>query len=397
MYHHFCFKISNLFKINVCNCYYNNLGIFDYLTMKSINKIGIIQDDDFALKNLPPYPYPTFYSYENPLRIKAILDYLKKNGILEDERIIKIAPMDIEEEIICLAHTKYHVESIKAVSSRGSGLFGEEVFITEDTFNLAKKAIGGAISAVKTVIDNNHFSSLAFIRPPGHHALREKASGLCIFNNIATAVLFLREKLHYQKKIAIVDIDAHFGDGLVQYFYDDPSVLYFSVHEYDFVEGEIGFIDELGTGEGLGKSVNFPIPFNSTDDDFLECFDILEPILKEFLPDLIIVAAGFDMYFADPIGNCLLTSKAYYEFTKRISRITREICHGRLTFILEGGYSLIGLPACIHSLIQSLLNVSYERPNFEYLDFNENSKKEDIIKIKSALKTLLANHWNSIE
>ncbi|MFX0022028.1 MAG: histone deacetylase [Candidatus Hermodarchaeota archaeon] len=365
--------------------------------MKSINKIGIIQDDDFASKNVPPYPYPTFFSYENPLRIKAITEYLEKNRIIHDERIIKIAPMDIEEEIIYLAHTKYHVDSIKALSSRGSGLLGEEVYFTEDTFSLAKKAIGGAISAVKSVITHKVNCSLAFIRPPGHHALREKASGLCIFNNIAAAVLYLREKLNYKKKIAIVDIDAHFGDGLVQYFYDDPSVLYFSVHEYDFVEGEIGFIDELGTGEGLGRSINFPIPFNSTDDDFLECFEILEPILREFMPDLIIVAAGFDMYFADPVGNCLLTSKTYYEFTEKLLKIAEEICQGRLVFILEGGYSLIGLPACIYSIIQCLLKESYERPTFEYLNFSDYSKKDEITKIKSTLKNLLINYWNSIE
>ncbi len=365
--------------------------------MKSKNRIGIIQDDDFASKNVPPYPYPTFFSYENPLRIKAVLGYLEKNRVIDNERIIRIAPIDIDEEIISLAHTKYHINSVKALSSRGSGLLGEEVYVTEDTFTLAKKALGGAISAVKSVIKDEINCALALIRPPGHHALREKASGLCIFNNIATSVFYLRERMQYNKKIAIVDIDAHFGDGLVQYFYDDPSILYFSVHEYDFVEGEIGFIDELGTGEGLGKSINFPIPFNSTDNDFLECFDLLEPILREFMPDLIIVAAGFDMYFSDPIGNCLLTSKAYYEFTKRISKIAMEVCEGRLAFILEGGYSLIGLPACIYSIIQSLLNETYKRPTFEYLDFKDNSKLDELDKIKSVLKKLLTNYWNSIE
>lgn len=365
--------------------------------MKSKNTIGIIHDDDFALKNLPPYPYPTFFSYENPLRIKAVMGYLEKYGILDDERIKILKPIDIAEEIIYLAHTKYHVNSIKTLSSRGNGLLGDEVYVTEDTYALAKKAIGGAINAVINVIEGKLNQSIALIRPPGHHALREKASGLCIFNNIANSIIYLREKVKYNKKIAIIDIDAHFGDGLVQYFYNDPSILYFSVHEYDFIEGEIGFIDELGTGEGLGKNINFPIPFNSTDNDFLECFTILEPILREFMPDLIIVAAGFDMYFADPIGNCLLTSKAYYEFTKRISKIAREVCEGRLAFILEGGYSLIGLPACIYSTIQSLLNETYKRPTFEYLDFKDNSKIDEVDKIKSVLKKLLTNYWNSME
>jgi acetoin utilization deacetylase AcuC-like enzyme len=364
--------------------------------MKQKNKIGIIVDEDFAIKNLPPYPYPSFLAYETPLRIKSVLNYLEKNEVFEDERIMKIKPITVEEDIIHLAHTKYHVRSIKALSSRGSGLLEDEVYVTEDTFELAKKAIGGAIASINSILDREVNQSLALIRPPGHHALREKASGLCIFNNIANSIIFLREKLHYSKKIAVIDIDAHFGDGLVQYFYDDPSVLYFSIHEYDFVEAEIGFIDELGTGEGLGKSINFPLPLNSNDNDFLESIDILELVLREFKPDLIIIAAGFDMYFADPIGNCLLTTVSYYKFTEKLLKIAEDICEGKLAFILEGGYSLIGLPVCIHSVIKALLKERYESPPFEHLDFSDISKKSEIRKIKTALKRLLANYWNSL-
>lgn len=360
------------------------------------NRIGIIVDEDFATKNVPPYPHPTFFSYETPLRIKSILSYLEKTEIFKNERIIKIKPFIVEEDVIQLAHTNYHINSIKTLSSRGDGILGEEVFITEDSFKLAKKAIGGAINAIINVINHEVNQSFALIRPPGHHALRETASGLCLFNNIANSIMFVREKLQYNKRIAIIDIDAHFGDGLVQYFYDDPSVLYFSIHEYDFIEGEIGYIDELGTGEGLGKSINFPIPLNSTDNDFLESSEILELVLREFKPDLIIIAAGFDMYFADPIGNCLLTTNSYYKFTEKLLKIAEDICQGKLAFILEGGYSLIGLPVCVYSVIKALLKEKYEPPPFEYLDFSSNSKKSEINKIKSSLKKLLANHWSSI-
>ena len=365
-------------------------------TMSGTKKIGIIVDEDFAIKNVPPYPYPTFVSYETPLRIRSILDYLEKNNIFQNDNIVKIKPMTIEEEVIHLAHTRYHINSIKALSSRGDGLLEDEVYLTEDTFALAKKAIGGAIASIVKVINQEVNQSFALVRPPGHHALREKASGLCIFNNIANSILFLREKFQYNKRIAIIDIDAHFGDGLVQYFYNDPSVLYFSIHEYDFLEGELGFIDELGTGEGLGKSINFPIPLNSTDSDFLESLEILEPVLREFAPDLIIIAAGFDMYFADPIGNCLLTTSSYYKFTEKLLKIAEDISEGKLAFILEGGYSLIGLPFCIHSVIKALLKEKYERPPFEYLDFTNYSKKSEIGKIKSSLKKLLANYWKSL-
>ncbi|TFG22211.1 MAG: histone deacetylase, partial [Promethearchaeota archaeon] len=355
-------------------------------------KIGIVIDNDFASKNNPPYPRPMFLSYENPNRIKGIISYFEKIHLFEDDRIIKLAPMEIDEEIVQLAHSKYYIDSIKRLSNLGSGLMGDEVFITKDTFNLAKKAIGGAIRAVESVIKNDVNQSFALIRPPGHHALREMGSGLCIFNNIANTILYLRKILKYEKKIAIIDIDDHLGDGIVRYFYNDPSVLYFSVHEFDFVEGELGFPDELGEGEGLGKNINFPVPAGVSDNEFLEFFDILDPILREYQPDLIIIATGFDFYFDDPLGNGNLTSISYFNFAERILRIADEVCEGKIAFILEGGYSLIGLPFCVHAIIKGLLNEHFELPLFENLEFRYESKMEEIIKIKNSLKELLKNH-----
>jgi len=365
--------------------------------MTGASRIGIITDDDFSSKNVPPYPHPTFLSYESPLRIKTILKFLEIKKVFMNERIIKIEPIPVVESILGLAHTKYHIDSVRNFSKRGYGLLGDEIFITEDTFELAKKAVGGTIQAIKSVLNSDVNQSFALVRPPGHHALQEKASGLCIFNNIANSIIYLQKKLHYNKKIAIIDIDAHFGDGLVQYFYEDPNVLYFSIHEFDFVEGDLGFIDELGEGEGLGKSINFPVPMNISDEEFLEFMDLLEPILNEFNPDLIIVAAGFDMYFADPIGNGLLTSISYYRFTEKLLKISERICEGKLVFILEGGYSLIGLPHCVYAVIKALIGEKYEPPIFEKVQFSTETKNEDISKIKISLRNLLTDYWNSLK
>ncbi|MFW9878869.1 MAG: histone deacetylase [Candidatus Thorarchaeota archaeon] len=360
------------------------------------NKIGIIIDEDFALKNSPPYPHPTFFSYESPLRIQSVIAYLEKYKVFDDKRISKIKPKLVDESVINLAHTKYYINSIRQLSNLGCSILNDEVYITKDSFELAKKAVGGAIQAIEEVLNKKVNYSFALIRPPGHHALKENGSGLCIFNNIANAILYLRNNLNYNKKIAIIDIDNHFGDGLVQYFYDDPNILYFSIHEYDFIEGDIGFINELGDGDGLGKSINFPIPMNSTDDDFLELFEIVDPILNEFIPDIIIVAAGFDMHFTDPIGNCLLTTYSFYQFTEKLLRIAESICEGKIAFILEGGYSLIGLPICIHSVIKALLKEDYTRPSSEFINFSSSTKDNEIKKIKSTLKKLLANYWTSM-
>jgi len=360
-------------------------------------KIGIVIDEDFAVKNYPPYQHPIFLSYENPLRIKLILEYFEKVNLWEDKRIIRLEPKLIEEGLLKLAHSKYYIDTVKRLSKFGSGILGEEVFITNDTFSLAKKAVGGAIEAIEKVIKKEVTQSIALIRPPGHHALREKGSGLCIFNNIANAIFYLRKNVQYDKKIAIVDIDDHFGDGLVQYFYDDPDVLYFSIHEFDFIENDIGFINELGDGQGIGKSINFPVPAGITDNDFLVFLDILEPILKEYEPDLIIVAMGFDMYFDDPIGNCLLTSISYNKFAEKILTMAEEVCEGKLAFILEGGYSLIGLPFCVQAVLSSLLKKKYEQPLFEKINFSSESKMEEVQQIKSKLEKLLRNYWNTLK
>jgi acetoin utilization deacetylase AcuC-like enzyme len=361
------------------------------------NLIGIIVDDDFASKHIPPYPKPSFISFENPLRIKTVLNHLERIQIFNNNHIIRIEPREVTQSILELAHSKYHIEAIKRISKMGGGLLDDEVFLTEDTYDLAIKAVGGAIEAIEGVISNRYAQSFALIRPPGHHAFREKASGLCIFNNVANTILYLREKLNFHQKIAIIDIDDHFGDGLAQYFYYDPSVLYFSIHEFDFTEGDLGLMDEIGIDKGIGKNINFPVPEGINNDDFMCCLEFLEPILNEFQPAIIIIATGFDMYYADPIGNCLLTSIAYNHFAQKIIKIAESVCEGKIAFILEGGYDLIGLPHCIEAIIKALLNEKYIPPSYENnLSFVNSSKSLEIDKIKIYLKGILEPYWHEI-
>lgn len=362
--------------------------------MSPKNKIGIIAHDNFMFKNDPPYPRPMFLSYENPMRIKSILDHFSAINLFSDECIYKISPEMISDDVLQLTHSKYLINLIKRLSRYGSGLLGEEIYITGDTFRLAKRAVAGAIKALTCVVNGEMNQTIALIRPPGHHAARDKSSGLCIFNNIATAICYLRKRLGFDKKIAIIDIDDHFGDGLAQYFYEDPSVLYFSIHEYDFIEGDLGDYTEIGEGKGKGTNINFPVPLGITDGDLLECSTILSPILSQFQPELIVVALGFDFHYSDPIGNGHLTTHGYYQFTQLMKDIAEEACSGKISFILEGGYSLIALPYCVHSVIQALLEQSHVRPSFEFQDFSEFSRIEEIKKVKSILKKIMSNYWN---
>lgn len=355
--------------------------------------IGIVYDEDFAEKHAPPYPNPAFLSFESPLRLKGIYDFFKQTHFFDDKRLMKLLPRDVTYETLSLAHTTYHIDSIQRISAFGTGLLGEEIYITKNTYDLAKKAIGGTIEAIESVIRGDVAQSFGLVRPPGHHASRMKSSGLCIFNNIAASILYLREQ-GYEKKIAIIDIDDHFGDGLSYYFYQDPSVLYFSIHEFDFTEGDIGFMNEFGEQEGLGFNINFPIPSGIRNKDFLLIMELLDPLLHQFNPDLIIVATGFDMYFDDPIGNCFLTSVAYYQFAKQLVSIAKEVCGGKVSFILEGGYSLIGLPYCVQAIVRALLGESHKEPLFEKRTFLHPSKYEEVNRIKDILIKLLHEFWD---
>jgi acetoin utilization deacetylase AcuC-like enzyme len=362
-----------------------------------MNTVGIISDKDFEILNEPPYPHPYFESFENPLRIKCIMDYFKKEKLFEENRVKKIPINKFDDSIIELVHSKYHIDSIKFFSKMGSGNIGETVYITKDTFNLSKKAIEGTITALSSVISGDINQSFAFIRPPGHHALRDIASGLCIFNNIAIGIQYLRNIRKIANKIAIIDIDNHYGDGLAKIFYEDQDVLYFSVHEYDFEQGELGSIYELGNNKGLGYNINFPIPCNTTDDYYLEFFDIMEPIFTKFNPELIIVACGFDCHYTDPIGNCLLTANSYIKFTQKLLKLANKICNGKISFILEGGYSLSALPICSFSIIKELLGEQVDLPIQEKIKFPENLEiSKTIRQTKTELMDLLRNFWTNI-
>jgi len=358
------------------------------------NKIGIIFDERFTLKHAPPYPKPTFVAYEHPNRIKVMLDALNREGIFDNNHILKITPPKIEDNILELAHSKFHIDAIRRISEGGGGIIDDEVFVTPDTFELAKNAVSGAIIAVEKVVSNEVNQSIALIRPPGHHAFRDQSSGLCIFNNIALSIFYLRQKRNFSGKIAILDIDDHFGDGLAHYFYEDPSVLYVSVHEYDFSQIDVGFINQLGAGDGIGTNINIPVPEGISTNEFLELVDFIEPILREFAPSMLIVATGFDTYFADPIGNGHLTSDAFYNFSKKIMNIADELCDGKIAFILEGGYSIIGLQYCLLGLIKGLLNENYASPSFEHLWRNEQLNLNNLEKIKKALIKMIKPYWN---
>jgi acetoin utilization deacetylase AcuC-like enzyme len=230
-----------------------------------------------------------------------------------------------------------------------------DTFASPESYEVALLAAGGVLAAVDSVVAGEVSSAFCAVRPPGHHALPSRAMGFCLFNNIAIAARYLQKK-HNLPKILIVDWDVHHGNGTQDVFYDDPTVLYFSVHQYPFYPGT-GSRSEKGKGEGLGFTINVPLPAGSGDEEYREVFEkILKPAAYEFDPDFVLVSAGFDALEGDLLGGMRVSVEHFAEMTRFVKRIADDCCDGRLVSVLEGGYELEGLAKAVEAHLRVLVD-----------------------------------------
>ncbi len=225
--------------------------------------------------------------------------------------------------------------------------------ISPESYDVALAAVGGVLSAIDEVMAGNVSNAFCAVRPPGHHALRDRAMGFCLFNNVAISARYVQRK-YGLSKVLIVDWDVHHGNGTQAAFYDDPTVLYFSTHQYPFYPGT-GSEEEKGTGEGLGYNVNVPMPAGSGDEEYIKAFkEILKPKALEFKPDFVLISAGFDAHKDDLLGGMNVTVKGFEEMTAIVKDIAETCCNGRIVSVLEGGYNLSGLAESVEAHILAL-------------------------------------------
>jgi len=351
--------------------------------------IGIIHHPDF-LKHDTNFPRPHFESFETPERLATVYTYLTQKEIFTAPDVDSILAKPIKEKDLYKIHAPFLVDSVKSLSKVGEGEIGAHSYASHDAFDVAKLAVGGAILACEEVLKGNVDQSFALIRPPGHHSGYSKADGLCIFNNCAAAVLNLKRKKKLDRTL-IIDLDSHYGDGIAEFFYSDSSVMYISIHEY-FNESDKGGIFEIGFGEGEGYNVNIPLPYFTLNRTYLKSFEkIIPPLAREFNPELVIIAMGFDTHYADPIGNLRLTSSVYATITQQLKKLAEEICEGKLVFVLEGGYNLLGLPKFVEMVIQALLD--YKIEFFDGIPIEEINTDRDAIKRVNMLRGVLSKYW----
>lgn len=274
---------------------------------------------------------------ENSQRLIAAMSCLKETGIQEKVSRLPSRPALLEE--LEMVHAPDYISYVKSKAEEGGGWLDPDTIMSPKSYEAASYAAGGLMGAVEAVMRGEVDNAFALVRPPGHHAIRDRAMGFCIFNNVAVAAEFALSKFSVNR-ILIADFDVHHGNGTQDAFYADPRVLYFSTHQYPFYPGT-GWIDETGTGEGEGTTVNFPMTAGWGDEEYLRTFnEVLVPVARGFQPQLILVSAGFDAHWADRLAMMKVSVKGFAQMVMVLKELAAELCQGRLIFTLEGGYNL---------------------------------------------------------
>jgi acetoin utilization deacetylase AcuC-like enzyme len=290
---------------------------------------------------------------ESPQRLEAILEAWEDAGLLK--RMCAHIPQPATDAQLLAVHSPKHLDLVRAAHERGGAMLDADTFMNHRSREAAYLAAGAAIGAVDTVMNGEVEASFALVRPPGHHATRDLAMGFCIFNNVAVAAQHALDH-HQLERVLIVDFDVHHGNGTQDIFYQSPNVLYFSTHRYPFYPGS-GHWRDTGLNAGKGLTINVPLPHSVGDRMFARVFDdLLYPAAERFQPQLVLVSAGYDAHWDDPLGALmLLTSAGYGQLTRVLHRIARDFAGGRITFILEGGYHLEALANSATATVCALL------------------------------------------
>jgi len=321
-------------------------------------KTGFVFDEDY-LKHLTGEGHP-----EAPLRLKFLIDYLKRKKFFKNVELIK--PYNPSEEWVRKVHSEEYIQLMASCCKNKLVMLDADTVVCPDSYRIALLAAGGVLSAVDEVVDKRIKNAFCAVRPPGHHAEKERAIGFCIFNNIAIGTRYVQEK-HKLKKVLIVDWDAHHGNGTQKIFYDDPSVFYFSIHQYPFYPGT-GAESDKGEREGEGFTFNIPMCAGSGDSEYIEVFEnIFFPVALKFAPDFIFISAGFDGHQGDPLTNLNLTADGFKRMTEVVCDLAEECCNGRLVSVLEGGYNLRVLSESVSAHLSALMKYRRKKGNRTYL------------------------------
>lgn len=278
---------------------------------------------------------------EHAGRIRAVWQQLESDGLAA--RMNRLVATPASRDLIELVHTPGYVEMLLHTGAldRMSRL-DADTYVGPSSYEIAQLAAGGTVDAVAAVLDGQADNALAVVRPPGHHAMPDRAMGFCLINNVAVAARYAQRR-GKAERVLIVDYDVHHGNGTEAMFYDDPSVFFFSIHQWPLYPGT-GKLDDIGVGAGRGTTLNVPVAPGNGDAQYAAVFEqVLWPAAVRFQPDLILVSVGHDAHWSDPLAGMRLTLTGYAHLAREMTRMAQQLCGGRIVFVMEGGYDLTAL------------------------------------------------------
>ena len=304
----------------------------------------VVVDKEY-LKHVPGDSHP-----ERPERVQALLDMAAG---LDRGKFVLVPPRSASRADLEQIHGSEHIRLVESTSTINRYALDGDTITCRDSFGVALLAAGGFLTVLDSIAARESSNGFALVRPPGHHALPDRAMGFCLFNTMAIGAEYLKRS-HGANKIMIVDWDVHHGNGTQDAFYDDSSVLFLSTHQFPYYPGT-GAVNEIGVGAGEGYTINVPLPAGCADREYLQVFqDVVIAAAEKFRPEWILVSAGFDPHRRDPLGGMDVTEQGFGAMARVLLDQAREFADGRIAFLLEGGYDLTGLRNSVAAVLAEM-------------------------------------------